>query len=71
VRYNSNGSLDSTFGAGGKVTTDFGNSSYDYISALAIQSGNRVIAVGSANTNFAVAAYSLNGGKSRKRVRFF
>jgi len=71
ARYNSNGSLDSTFGAGGKVTTDFGNSSYDYISALAIQSGNRVIAVGSANTNFAVAAYSLNGGKSRKRVRFF
>jgi uncharacterized delta-60 repeat protein len=59
ARYNSNGSLDSTFGAGGKVTTDFGSSSFDYISALAIQSGNRIIAVGSANTNFAAAAFSL------------
>jgi uncharacterized delta-60 repeat protein len=59
VRYNTNGSLDSTFGAGGKVTTDFSSSSNDYISALAIQSGNRVIGVGSANTNFAAAAYSL------------
>lgn len=59
VRYNSNGTLDSTFGAGGKVTTDFGSSSNDYISALAIQSGNKAIAVGSANANFAAAAYSL------------
>jgi uncharacterized delta-60 repeat protein len=59
VRYNSNGSLDSTFGTGGKTTTDFNNSSNDYISALAIQSGNRVITVGSSNANFAAAAYSL------------
>jgi uncharacterized delta-60 repeat protein len=58
VRYNSNGSLDGTFGAGGKVTTDFGASSFDYISALAIQSG-RLIAVGSANSSFAAAAYTL------------
>jgi uncharacterized delta-60 repeat protein len=59
VRYNSNGTLDSTFGAGGKVVTDFGSSSNDYVSALAIQSGNKAIAVGSANTNFAAAVYSL------------
>lgn len=58
VRYNSNGSLDASFGAGGKVATDFGASSFDYISALAIQAG-RVIGVGSANNNFAAAAYTL------------
>lgn len=59
IRYNSNGTLDSSFGAGGKVTTNFGGSSFDYISALAIQSATRLIAVGSANSNFAAAAYSL------------
>ena len=59
VRYNSNGSLDLTFGAGGRTTTDFGNSSFDYISAIAVQSTNRLIAVGSANSSFAAAAYSI------------
>ncbi len=58
VRYNPNGSLDSSFGAGGKVTTDFAASSFDYISALAIQSG-RIIAVGSSGSNFAAAAYTF------------
>jgi len=58
VRYNSNGTLDSSFGTGGKVTTDF-SSSNDYALALAIQAGSRVIVVGSSNTNFAAAAYSL------------
>lgn len=59
VRYNANGSLDTTFGTGGKVTSDFGNS-YDYASALAIQSANKLVAVGSANSNFAAAVYSLS-----------
>jgi len=58
VRYNSNGMLDSSFGTGGKVTTDF-SSSNDYALALTIQAGSRVIVVGSSNTNFAAAAYSL------------
>jgi len=58
VRYNSNGTLDSSFGTGGKVTTDF-SSSNDYALALAIQAASRVIVVGSSNTNFAAAAYSL------------
>lgn len=61
VRYNSNGSLDTTFASGGKITTDFGFT-YDYISALTIQSSNRIIAVGSSNMNFAAAAYSLESG---------
>ena len=59
ARYNSNGTLDSSFGTGGKITTDFSNSSNDYALGLAIQSGSRVIVVGSSNTNFAAAAYSL------------
>jgi uncharacterized delta-60 repeat protein len=58
ARYNSNGSLDSSFGVGGKVTTNFSGASDDYISALTIQSG-RILAVGSTNVNFAAAAYFL------------
>jgi uncharacterized delta-60 repeat protein len=68
ARYEPSGALDSSFGTGGKVTTDFGGGSFDYISALAIQSG-KLIAVGSANSNFAVAAYSLTPSKSKKRIR--
>ena len=57
ARYNGNGTLDASFGAGGKVTTDFSGGSFDYINALVIQSGNRVIGVGSSGSNFAAAAY--------------
>jgi uncharacterized delta-60 repeat protein len=59
VRYNADGALDSTFGAGGKVTTDFGNSANDFASALTLQSSSRIIAVGSSGLNFAAAAYVL------------
>ncbi|HEX8246847.1 MAG TPA: BACON domain-containing carbohydrate-binding protein, partial [Pyrinomonadaceae bacterium] len=59
ARYNADGALDSTFGTGGKVTTDFGNSSNDFAAGLALQSNSRLIAVGSSNLNFAAAAYVL------------
>lgn len=58
VRLNAGGTLDSSFGSGGgKVLTDFGGGSFDYISAVAASAG-RIIAVGSAGANFAAAAYS-------------
>lgn len=44
VRYNADGSLDTTFGVGGKVTTDFGVSSGGR--ALAIQSDGKIVMVG-------------------------
>jgi uncharacterized delta-60 repeat protein len=60
ARYNADGSLDSTFGSGGKITTDFGNPadvgvlcpparkdcSEDIAAAVAIQPDGNIVAVG-------------------------
>jgi uncharacterized delta-60 repeat protein len=62
ARYTSSGALDTTFGTGGKVITDFNNQS-DYAYAL-ILSGDKVIVVGAARNGdyeFAVARYNANG----------
>ena len=70
VRYNSNGSLDTTFGVGGIVTTSFpGQGSYAF--ALALQPDGKIIAAGtdfvnfssddSSNTDFALERYNANG----------
>jgi uncharacterized delta-60 repeat protein len=60
ARYNSDGSLDPTFGADGFVITDFGPELVDYLSALAIQSDGSIVAVGSSGNNFALARYIGN-----------
>ncbi|MDB5357034.1 MAG: uncharacterized protein JWN24_3487 [Phycisphaerales bacterium] len=68
LRSNANGSLDSTFGTGGRVITDF-NSNYDNISALAVQSDGKIVVVGTTGwnllgigyNNFAVARYNTDG----------
>ncbi len=67
ARYNSDGSLDSTFGSGGKVTTDFGGLN-DLGEGLAIQADGKLVVVGTANdnsptvdTDFALARYNTDG----------
>jgi uncharacterized delta-60 repeat protein len=50
VRYNSDGSLDNTFGTGGVVTTPIGSGD-DYAKAIALQSDGKIV----------VAGYSYNG----------
>jgi len=50
VRYNTNGTLDTTFGSGGIVTTPVGTG-HDAANALGIQSDGRIVAAG----------YSFNG----------
>lgn len=63
ARYNSNGTLDSTFGTDGKVKTTFGN--FDYVGALALQPDGKIVAAGMTIVNFspsfAVARYNSNG----------
>ena len=64
ARYLPNGTLDNTFGMGGKVTTDFfGN--FDQIEAIAIQSDGKIVAAGLAITgtffDFALARYNTDG----------
>ena len=46
VRYNCDGSLDSTFGVGGKVSTDFGSDS-ERASAMALQPDGKIVLAGS------------------------
>jgi len=60
VRYNTNGTLDSTFGSSGIVTTDSGNGN-DYPYAIAIQTDGKIIAAGSSNYDFALARYFSDG----------
>ncbi len=63
VRYNVDGSLDSTFGSGGKVTTDF-NGGLDAAAALALQTDGKIILAGFATTgdpHMAMARYNSNG----------
>ena len=63
ARYNSNGSLDSTFGSGGKVTTDF-NGGLDAASAIALQTDGKIILAGFATAgdpHMALARYNPNG----------
>lgn len=64
ARYNANGSLDTTFGVGGKLTTDFGTAGHhDSANRLAIQSDGKIVAVGMADNSllFAVARYNSDG----------
>ena len=65
TRYNADGSLDASFGTGGKVVTSFGSQS-DTAYALAIQPDGKIVAGGHANTalrgiDFALARYTANG----------
>jgi uncharacterized delta-60 repeat protein len=65
VRYNFDGSLDQSFGAGGKVVTDFAGDS-DEARAVAVQSDGKIVAAGSmfnmtTGSDFAVARYNPDG----------
>jgi uncharacterized delta-60 repeat protein len=59
ARLNIDGSLDSSFGANGKVSTDFGG--FDAARAVAIESDGKVVAAGNGNNRFALARYNADG----------
>ena len=64
VRYNTNGTLDTTFGTNGKVTTDIGTN-HDDATSIAIQADGKVIVAGNSLINnywdFTVVRYNANG----------
>jgi uncharacterized delta-60 repeat protein len=65
VRYNSDGTLDNSFGSGGIVITDIGGSS-DVANAIVIQPDGKIIVAGYAHNgstynNTAIVRYCLNG----------
>jgi uncharacterized delta-60 repeat protein len=65
ARYNSDGSLDASFGTGGKVATNFGNGAG--ANAIAIQSDGKIVIGGGAflgngtQNDFALLRYNTNG----------
>jgi uncharacterized delta-60 repeat protein len=65
VRYNPDGSLDDSFGAGGIVLTDFGGDA-DFVRAIAIQADGKIVAAGATGNlnaphDFALARYNPDG----------
>jgi uncharacterized delta-60 repeat protein len=59
VRYNTDGSLDTSFGNGGKVTTDFGGT--DFATGVAVLSDGKIVVSGTSNGDFALARYNPDG----------
>ncbi len=60
VRYNADGSLDTSFGGGdGIVTMDLGGDEYG--NSVAIQSDGKIVVVGTADGNFCVLRYTADG----------
>jgi uncharacterized delta-60 repeat protein len=64
VRYNADGTLDSTFGTAGKVTTPIG-AGQDQANSVALQSDSKIVVAGIAsngsNNDFALVCYNLDG----------
>jgi len=59
ARYNTNGTLDTTFGSGGKAVTDFGAD--DRAFSVALQADGKIVAAGMRGNDFALARYNTNG----------
>ena len=69
-RFEANGTLDTTFGTGGRVFTDFG--AWDNAGAVAVGPDGKIVAAGYTqlygkfvSSNFAVARYAANGSLDR------
>ncbi|MEZ5425082.1 MAG: delta-60 repeat domain-containing protein [Pyrinomonadaceae bacterium] len=60
VRYNTDGSLDTSFDSDGIVTTDF-NSNQDLANSVAIDSQGRIVVAGLSNNQFAIVRYNADG----------
>ena len=60
ARYDSDGSLDPTFGSGGKVTSDFGGR-IDGVHGIAQQADGKLIVAGESYPDAIVARYNLDG----------
>ncbi len=69
VRYNSDGSLDTSFGANGKVITDLGNAN-DVVSGIVQQPDGRVIVSGTSGENAILARYNTGTSGSTTSLNF-
>ncbi len=60
ARFNSDGTLDSTFATNGKVITDF-TSSDDTGNSIKVLSDGKILVAGTSGSDFALARYNSNG----------
>jgi uncharacterized delta-60 repeat protein len=60
ARYNTNGTLDSSFGFEGTLITSIGAIG-DYVSALQLQSDGKIVVAGRSDNDFALARYTTGG----------
>ena len=60
VRYNTDGSLDTTFDGDGKLIVDFGNTD-DYVNDVKVQSDGVIVVTGSVGNSLAVARFNSDG----------
>jgi uncharacterized delta-60 repeat protein len=67
ARYNANGSIDASFGNGGRVSTDVNTKHYSELKAVAIQADGKIVVAGNTtnllgtNLDFTVIRYKTNG----------
>lgn len=67
VRYLANGSIDTSFGVGGRVRTDFGHADFDQARSAVLQPDGKIVVAGTESFNntlsqfFALARYNANG----------
>ena len=61
VRYTSTGTLDTTFGSGGIVTTTIAGTSSSRINGITLQPNGQIVVVGYAGNYLALARYNTNG----------
>ncbi|MFJ7070537.1 calcium-binding protein [Streptomyces sp. NPDC101115] len=59
ARYNTNGTLDSTFSGDGMVTADFGGTEFG--NAVAVQPDDKIVAAGSGGSGVALLRYNADG----------
>jgi uncharacterized delta-60 repeat protein len=61
VRYNADGSLDTTFNGTGKIVTDIGSSTYDEAYSVTVQTDGKLVVAGYSSSNFAIVRYNADG----------
>ncbi|WDF42272.1 calcium-binding protein [Streptomyces sp. T12] len=61
ARYNSDGSLDTTFSGDGRVTTDLGG--YNWGETVVVQSSGKIVASGSSGGRFTLVRYNVDGSR--------
>lgn len=61
TRFNTTGTLDTTFSLDGLLTTNFGKNSVDNAKSVVVQPDGKIIAAGRSRSDFALARYNSDG----------